>query len=93
MDLDCPQCKHPFYGPIGVDFASFALSKVQGEHGVDSTTYAKALANLASAFSRVGDYVKKKELLERALSIQEREYGPEHVDVATTLGNLSLIHI
>ena len=29
-----------------------------------------------------------KELLERALSIQEREYGPEHVEVAATLGNL-----
>ena len=41
FDLDCPQCKDPFYGPIGVDLASFALSQVQGEHGVDSTTSAQ----------------------------------------------------
>ena len=79
FDLDCPQCKDPFYGPIGVDLASFALSQVQGEHGVDSTFSARAMGNLAYALDRVGDYPKAKELLERALSIEERAYGPAHV--------------
>ena len=46
LDLDCPQCKDPFYGPIGVDLASFALSQIQGEHGVDSTTSAQAMGCL-----------------------------------------------
>ena len=32
--------------------------------------------------------LRAKELLERALVIQVREYGPEHADVATTLANL-----
>ena len=67
LDLDCPQCKHSFYGPIGVELASFALSQVQHEHGEDSVTFAFALENLAKAFNRVGDYQKKKELLELSL--------------------------
>ena len=76
FDLNCPQCKHEFYGPIGVDLASFALSQVQGEHGEDSVPFALALDNLARAYNRVGDHQKQKELLERALSIHERAYGP-----------------
>ena len=32
---------------------------------------------------------QKKELLERALSIEEREYRPDHVQVARTLTNLA----
>ena len=82
FDLDCPQCKQAYYGQAGVDIASFALSQVQEEHGEDSIESAAALHNLADAFFRVGDYQKQKELLERALSIEEREYGPEHVAVA-----------
>ena len=82
LDLDCPQCKHPYYGQIGVELATFALSQVQEEDGEDSVAFAAALDNLAAAFFRVGDYPKQKELLERALSIQEREYGPEHVAIA-----------
>ena len=82
LDLDCPQCKHAFYGQIGVDLASFAMSQVQGEHGEDSITYAWALKNLASAFQRVGNYHKMKELLERVLPVMERAYGPEQIQVA-----------
>ena len=88
FDLNCPQCKHAFYGPIGVDLATFALSQIQDEHGVDSTPYAVGLGNLASAFFRVGDYQKQRDLLERALSIAERAYGPERVEVAVMLRNL-----
>ena len=88
LDLNCHQCKHAFYGQLGVNLASFALSQVQAEDGEDSITYASALNNLASAFSRVGDYHKKKELLERALPIVEREYGPEHIKITAMLINL-----
>jgi tetratricopeptide (TPR) repeat protein len=36
----------------------------------------------------LGDTARAKELLERALSIQEAAYGADHVNVAHTLGNL-----
>ena len=36
----------------------------------------------------MGDTARKKALLERALAIEERHYGPEHPQVATTLANL-----
>ena len=65
FDLDCPQCKQAYYGQAGVDLATFALSQVQEEDGEDSVAFAAALFNLASAFFRVGDYQKQKEVLER----------------------------
>ncbi len=37
---------------------------------------------------RCGDYRRAVELLERALVINEREYGPDHVEVALVLNNL-----
>jgi len=46
------------------------------------------LYSLSIACRRLGHYQKQKELLERELSIKEREYGPEHVEVAETLYNL-----
>merc|ERR1711943_110160 len=36
----------------------------------------------------LGDAQKKRDLLERALRIKEREYGAEHREVAITLANL-----
>ena len=82
LDLVCRQCKHPFYGKIGVDLADIAVSRVKDEHGENSIIHALALKNLASAFQRVGNYHKMKELLERVLPVMEREYGPEQIQVA-----------
>ena len=45
LDLNCRQCKHAFYGQIGVDLACLPLSHVQNEHGEDSVTYALAFGN------------------------------------------------
>jgi tetratricopeptide (TPR) repeat protein len=50
------------------------------------------LANLDSAHGDLGDPAKQKELLERALAIQEREYGLEHPNVAATLTKLATAH-
>ena len=36
----------------------------------------------------LGDYAKQRDLLERALAIEERAYGRDHPEVATTLNNL-----
>ena len=49
---------------------------------------AGTLTNLGNAYGDLGDTKKKKELLERALVIQERHYGAEHPEVARTLKNL-----
>ncbi len=39
-----------------------------------------------------GNAQKSRELLERALTIQERHYGPDHPKVATTLVNLGSVY-
>ena len=40
----------------------------------------------------MGDTARKKALLERALAIKERHYGPEHPEVAITLFNLGIAY-
>ena len=47
-------------------------------YGRDHIELAITLWNLAEANSRVGDTVKQREILERALAITERAYGPDH---------------
>ena len=46
------------------------------------------LTNLANAFGYMGDWPRKKQLLERALEVSERTYGQDHLDVVLTLTNL-----
>ncbi|CAK0821462.1 unnamed protein product [Prorocentrum cordatum] len=50
------------------------------------------LANLGVACGELGDHCRERELLERALEIQERAYGPDHHAVGTTLANLGNAH-
>ena len=45
--------------------------------------------NLGIAYGDFGDAKKQKELLERALVIKEKHYGPDHPQTAITLNNLS----
>ena len=49
---------------------------------------ASTLINLATAYSVLGDVKMKKSLLERALVIKERHFGPDHPEMATVLTNL-----
>ena len=49
---------------------------------------AHTLNRLGTAHGDLGDAAKKRELVERALAIQEREYGRDHLKVAYTLMNL-----
>ena len=49
---------------------------------------ATTLTNLGIAYGDLDDAQKKRDLLEKALRIKEREYGPEHQTVAITLDNL-----
>lgn len=47
------------------------------------------LTNLGSAYGSLCDTARQRHLLERALAIKEREYGPDHLEVAFTLANLA----
>ena len=46
------------------------------------------LNNLGNAYGDLGDHAKQRDVLERALAIEERAYGRDHPEVAITLGNL-----
>ena len=50
---------------------------------------ANTLTNLGNAYGDLGDHAKKRDMLERALAIEERAYGPDHVELAITLWNLA----
>eukprot|EP00971_Amphidinium_carterae_P164414 3259773-Amphidinium_carterae.1 len=50
------------------------------------------LNNLGNAYGSLGDAAKKRDCLERALRTLEGRYGPEHPEVATTLGNLGVAY-
>ncbi len=54
----------------------------------DDVEVAVTLANLGSAYGSLGDYVKARDYLERALRIQKIYYGKDHIEVAITLNNL-----
>ncbi len=49
---------------------------------------APTLTNLGNAYGSLGDTQKKRDLLERALAIEERHYGLDHPNVAIILTNL-----
>merc|ERR1711964_866854 len=57
-------------------------------YGPNHREVASTLTNLGSAYGALGDAEKQRELLERALAIDEREYRPNHREVAITLTNL-----
>ena len=48
----------------------------------------KILDALGVAYGELKDAPRMLEMLERALTIQERVYGEEHARIATTLTNL-----
>jgi hypothetical protein len=48
----------------------------------------RVLANLGSSWIQSQTPAKARELLERALTIYERQLGPDHLAVAATLGIL-----
>ena len=47
-----------------------------------------ALTNLGLAYGDLGNAEKARELLERALAMDERKYGPDHCKVAMNLANV-----
>ena len=50
------------------------------------------LGSIGNAHGQLGDAAESRDLLERALRIQEAHYEPDHFEVAITLGNLGNAH-
>ena len=53
---------------------------------------AGALNNLALLHLTKGEYAQAEPLLNRALAIQEKRFGPKHREVAGTLHNLATLY-
>lgn len=87
-DLSCPTCRHDYEGKSAVDLGHIGLCELERAHGLDHPSVAVILTNLGNAYGDLGDAAKKRDLLERALSIKEQEYGPDHRELGITLTNL-----
>ena len=53
---------------------------------------AVVLNSLGCVYSDLGDQAKQRDMLERALAIKERAYGPDHIEIAPALFNLGRLH-
>ena len=87
-------CDHPELAGALRGIWQMALADAEARCTADGPTlgFAATLTNLGNAFGRLGDAQRQRELLERALTIQEAEYGPHHREVAITLTNLAMAH-
>ncbi|CAH0363800.1 unnamed protein product, partial [Pelagomonas calceolata] len=84
------------YGRLGDDYAKArdALERAhpiyerEYAYGRDHAEVASTLTSLGNAYGSLGDHAKKRDMVERALAINERAYGRDHPNVAKTLTNL-----
>ena len=83
-------CQLGQYGPAQI-YLLKALPIFEAIYGPHHVQVAVTLANLGNAYMVLGDYVKAKALLERALAANEAANGPQHV-VATTLASLGNVY-
>ncbi|KAH8066375.1 hypothetical protein JL722_813 [Aureococcus anophagefferens] len=84
------EIKEREFGPDHREERTLAIQ--EREYGRDHVELAGTLMGLGNAYGSLGDYAKKRDLLERAIAILEREYGSENVVVALALGNLANAH-
>ena len=60
--------------------------------GEDHADVATSYSNLATVYSRLGEYNQAKELHEKALMIRKSIFGEDHADVATSYSNLATVY-
>lgn len=60
-------------------------------HGKNSTKTAAAQIQLGDVYTAIGDYEKADQNIREALSVQQMQFGDEHVDVAITNTKLALV--
>lgn len=69
------------------------LRAKEQQYGRSHPAVAEACSNLAILYNQRGDYKQAQPLYERALSIYEANFGPDHSDVAHTLTDLAVLHL
>jgi len=74
----------PFYG--------LALHMTVDAEDGDTPSVAWALRDLGVAHGWIGDHHEKREMLQRALEIIEKHFGPKHFRVANMLNDLAEAH-
>ncbi|AAM05106.1 TPA: tetratricopeptide repeat protein [Methanosarcina acetivorans] len=68
------------------------LQLLEAKLGLEHTSVATTLNNLAGLYDNMGEYEKALPIYQRALEIVEKVLGPQHPDVANTLNNLALLY-
>ena len=63
----------------------FTKTKQERGCGPEHQEVAKTLTKMGNANGDLSDAARQRELLQRALAIEEREYRPEHQEMASTL--------
>src|SRR5258708_15119467 len=80
-------------GRVGIAADEKAVALAQELFGKDGgLALAQAEQELASAYTANLEYPKAPPHLEHALKLLEAVEGPEHPDLATTLGTLALVY-
>mmetsp|Transcript_74918 Transcript_74918/g.139827 ORF Transcript_74918/g.139827 Transcript_74918/m.139827 type:complete len:531 (-) Transcript_74918:61-1653(-) len=85
--LSCPSCKFEYAGKVAAKLGEFGLARTR-EECAHPVALAVMLTNLGNAYGRAGNPVQQRKLLEQALAIEEKEFGPNHAEVSITLTNL-----
>jgi tetratricopeptide (TPR) repeat protein len=60
--------------------------------GKTDTNDAATLSNIANHYQEQGKYDEAEPFYRRALAIREKELGPDHPDIASSLNNLTLVY-
>ena len=68
----CPSCKHAYEGEAAVALLTEGVREAERQ---GPGLHAATLTNLGNAYGDLGYAAKQRDLLERALEIEEREYG------------------
>ena len=86
-------------GQIALEIGSYDQAEMWIKHAVDLQNEAinnlnveqilSSLNNLAIAYLNIGQYTDAKKLFEKAISLDEQNYGPEHVDLMIYLNNIT----
>jgi tetratricopeptide (TPR) repeat protein len=71
-------------------FLLYALEEAQRDNPTDMGV-AISLLDLAELYRIQGDYARAEPLYKRSLAVDEKNLGPDHVAIATTLENYALL--
>ena len=71
-DLTCSTCRDDYDGATAVELGEIGLAQLAGADVVDEEKLAHMLVILGVAYADLGDAKRSRELMERALTVNER---------------------